>query len=185
MGTPKQLLTLGGRSFLARVVAALVPAVEEVVLVGDGELPADVPPLTRLADAPGLSGPLAGILAALAWRPHAAWIVAACDLPLATPEAIAWLCAERRPGAIAVLPRRGADPGGPVEPLLALYEPAARPRLQALAAGRGPAASLQRLAAAPDVRTPTPPATLAAAWSNVNTPEDLDGIGEMQPPAPR
>ena len=171
MGRAKQLLVLEGRSFLARVAAALGPEVDQVVLLGAGELPPDAPPLERLADLPGLSGPLAGMLAAFAWRPEAAWIFAACDLPLLTPAAVAWLRGRRRAGTVAVLPRCG---GRGVEPLFALYEPAARPRLVALAGDSD--ASLQRLAAEPGVATPTPPGGLRAAWRNVNTPEDLAAL---------
>mgnify|MGYP001581247924 CR=1 FL=1 len=35
----------------------------------------------RIDDVTGVGGPLAGILAALRWRPDANWIIAACDLP--------------------------------------------------------------------------------------------------------
>jgi molybdopterin-guanine dinucleotide biosynthesis protein A len=167
MGRPKQLLRLDGRSFLARVAAALAPEVEEVVVLGAGPLPPDAPPLARLDDVAGLSGPLAGMLAAFRWRPEAAWIFAACDLPLLSPAAAAWLRAQRRARTLAVLPRCG-DRG--VEPLFALYEPAARPRLEALAHATD--SSLQVLAAQPGVATPEPPDDLLPAWRNVNTAED-------------
>ncbi len=167
MGSPKQLLTLGGVGFLRRVITALAPAIERVALLGEGPLPEECRELPRLADPPGLAGPLAGILAALRWAPANAWLFVACDLPLVTTAAVRWLLDQRAPGRWAVLPR---DPAG-VEPLFALYEPQARGPLEALAAAGERAPRL--LAAHPKALSLTPPAELRAAWRNVNTPEEL------------
>ncbi|MGQ0720230.1 MAG: molybdenum cofactor guanylyltransferase [Candidatus Eiseniibacteriota bacterium] len=174
MGRPKHLLELGGHSFLERAVDALSPRAGEIVLLGSGEVPEALSELRRLADAPGLAGPLAGILAAMRWRPDAAWIIAACDQPLISAAAVDWLLGERRPEAWAVMPR---GEGG-VEPLLAVYEPAARELLEELAVqGRlGPSA----LAGHAGVLSPVPPAELARAWRSVNTPEDILGLEEKQ-----
>ncbi|MEO8505386.1 MAG: molybdenum cofactor guanylyltransferase [Acidobacteriota bacterium] len=168
MGSAKAFLQLEERSFLARTAAALAPVVDRVFILGTGDSPPDAKGWPRLADAPGVQGPLAGMLAAFAEAPHAVWIFAACDLPLVSPPAVRWLLAQRWPGCWAVLPRLGEDR---VEPLLALYEPEARPRLEELA--RGPSFSLQPLAALPGIVTPTPPAALRSAWRNVNTPGEL------------
>ncbi len=175
MGRPKARLEYGGRSFAARVARALESAVAGLVAVGGGELSPDVSGLERLQDVAGVPGPLGGILAALRHRPRSAWLVAACDLPLATPAAAHWILAQRSGDSIAVLPRLGTTR---IEPLFALYEPAALDLLEALAA-RGER-SLQSLAQQPGVATPTPPGELAAAWRNVNTEEDLHAL----PPPP-
>lgn len=166
MGSTKALLRLEGRSFLARVANALEPAVERVVILGAGDDPLDQRGWLRLADSQGPAGPLAGMLAAFDWAPQAAWVFAACDLPLLTREAVDWLLGERRADHWAVLPRLQ----GPIEPLFALYEPGARARLKELASSGD--LSLQRLASLPGVRTPTPPPALWPAWRNVNTPEE-------------
>jgi len=171
MGRPKALLEYAGRSFAARVADALRAELAEIHVIGDGPLAADLGEVTRLADAAGLQGPLAGIVAALRHRPECAWLIAACDLPLADPGAVRWLLAQRAPGRLAVLPRLGV---ARVEPLLALYEPAARAVLEALVE-RGER-SLQSLAREPGVATPEPPAAIAAAWRNVNDEEDLRGL---------
>ncbi len=171
MGEPKQLLELGGRTLVERVVTALAPAVDGVVLLGSGAVPPRLARLERLADDERLRGPLAGVLAAFARRPGAAWVIAACDLPLITAAAANWLLAQRREGVVAILPR--VSESG-VEPLLALYEPGAEPLLRALAAAPDP--SFQRLASEPGVATPTPPAELRPAWRNLNTPEELDRL---------
>jgi molybdopterin-guanine dinucleotide biosynthesis protein A len=156
---------------LEHVVAAVEPCVARVVLLGAGEIPKSCQRLTRLADPPGLAGPLAGILAAMRWKPDVTWLIAACDLPLVTPAAINWLLEQRAPGRVAVLPR-ASDRG--VEPLLAVYEPQAREILEELAASGYHAP--HRVAEHDAVFAPTPPADLVRAWRNVNTPGDLEEL---------
>ena len=171
MGRPKQLLELGGRTLVERVVDALEPLVAGVLLLGGGAVPTSLSRLRRATDDPRLRGPLAGILAAFTDRPDAAWLIAACDLPLITRDAAAWLLAQRAPGVVAVLPRVGA---AGIEPLFALYEPDARPLLERLAASPDP--SFQHLEGQARVATPQPPDALRAAWRNVNTAEELAGL---------
>ncbi|MGM0577433.1 MAG: molybdenum cofactor guanylyltransferase [Myxococcota bacterium] len=168
MGHPKHLLTWRGRTFVERVVDALAPHVRDVVLLGEGEVPERLRGLRRLADPEGLRGPLAGLLAAYREDPDAAWVVAACDMPLVSGEAVSWLLARRSPGAAAVLPR---TPDGRVHPLLAVYERTAGPRLEALARSGRRAPS--RLAEDPRVLSPTTPEHLARCWVNVNDPDEL------------
>ncbi len=170
MGRPKQLLPWRGRT-LARIVHdALAPHVERVVLLGEGEVEPELAGLPRLPDPPGTAGPMAGLAAALRWAPRAAWVVAACDMPELTGDAVAWLLSRRAPGARAVLP---LDEAGRPEPLLAVHEPHARGPLEELLA-RGVRAP-RHLRDVPGVATPRIPAGLARAWLNVNQPEDLPG----------
>jgi molybdopterin-guanine dinucleotide biosynthesis protein MobB len=171
MGRPKQLLEFEGRTLVERVVDALRPATESLVLLGTGPAPGVLEELPRLPDPPGVSGPMAGLVAALRWHPNAAWLVAACDQPMITSEALVWLLAQRGPGRWAVLPRP-AD--GRVEPALAVYEPQALGLLErAVASGRlGP----RVLAEHPKVVTPEPPTEIAGAWRSVNTPEDYEEL---------
>lgn len=167
MSRPKQLLELRGRTLLDRVVDALLPAVDEVVLLGSGELPASQSGRVVVPDAPGCTGPLAGLIAGLRWAPDACWVVAACDLPLLEPAAVRWLLGQRRPGLRAVLPHTGKG----VEPLLALYEPSALADLEALAAAG--VLAPRKIAEAVAVATPEPPPELLRCWFNVNSPADL------------
>jgi molybdopterin-guanine dinucleotide biosynthesis protein A len=132
--------------------------------------------LPRLADAVGVAGPLAGLLAALR-AGHAAWLVVPCDLPLLSPAAIEWLVAQRGAGRWAVLPRVN----GRVQPLLALYEPEALALVEAIAMSGSPSPS--RLAGHPRVASPVPPEALAPAWSSANTPAELARlVGAASPP---
>jgi molybdopterin-guanine dinucleotide biosynthesis protein A len=77
-------------------------------------------------------GPFGAILSAFRAAPDAAWLVAACDLPLADAAALAFLLEHRCPSAGATafrqpVPPEGwtAPPGetGFPEPLLAIWEP--------------------------------------------------------------
>jgi molybdopterin-guanine dinucleotide biosynthesis protein A len=177
MGSPKAMLSWRGRTLLDIAVAALAPAVKEVVLLGELPAPAKAEgaaaPLRRIPDPPDLKGPLAGILSALRAEPGAVWIVAACDQPWASPAAVEWLLEQRRPGRWAVLPR-GAD--GRVEPMPALYEPRVRALLEAMAE-RGELAP-RALAEQPNVATPEIPAEIRRAWISVNTPEEYERLRE-------
>lgn len=171
MGRPKSTLVFGGRSFAARIAEALSSVVDECFFVGQGELANDAPSLPQLEDAPGIAGPLGGILGALRHRPDSGWLVAACDLPLVSADAARWLVSLRAPDRLVLLPRLGE---GGFEPLFALYEARARTLLEELAA-RGER-SLQGLAQAAGVVTPTPPVELQAAWRNINTEDELRGL---------
>ena len=168
MGRAKHLLRDAGGSWIERTVEHLAAVTEQVVIVGAGEVPESLADCPRLPDVPGLAGPLAGMLAAMRWSPDAGWLVTACDLPGLKGGALDWLLARRRPGRWAVVPRR--DDGRP-EPLLAYYDPRARPLLEALCL-EGPPAP-RRLVTDPRCHCPTPPADLLPAWRNVNTPAGL------------
>ena len=83
---------------------------------------------------PGI-GPIAGITAALAEHPKAAWLVVACDLPFITAPILRHLIANRDPQRLATAYRSNHD--SLPEPLCAIWEPAARePLLAHLAAGK-------------------------------------------------
>lgn len=170
MGRAKALVEVHGQTLAERVHGALASVVDEIVLLGDGPVPAALADLPRLPDAGDTTGPAAGLLAALRWAPTSTWVVAACDLARLHRAAVAWLVAQRRPGAWAVLPatERG------LEPLLAVYEPQALALLEDLVAtgGRAP----RRLAEHPQVLTPRPDDALLGAFTNVNTPPDLDAL---------
>jgi len=132
------------------------------------ERPGALSHLERLPDAQDAEGPLGGLLSALRWQQRARWIVMACDLPMATPQAVAWLLEQVRPGLDAVMPAvRGQ---GGCEPLFAIYEPTALWHAE-LAAARGEF-SLHSAFRPARVLSPQPPPALQPAWTNVNTPDD-------------
>jgi len=179
LGYPKHLLRerrgdATSRTWLERNIAMLEEVACNVVIAGAGELPEAVASTTRFADVPGVLGPMAGIISALRWAPDAAWLVAACDMPWISPEALTWLLDQRAPGVRAILPRlvSGERDGQGVEPLLSWYAPHARVMLEELAFDAD--FSLQSLSGRRGVIHPKPPADLAAAWRGVNTEKDLE-----------
>lgn len=178
MGRPKHLIVKEGQTWLQRT-ANLVTAVSEgVVVAGGGELGDCL--LPRLPDVPGCQGPLAGILAVMRWQPWATVLVAACDLPELTAEALSWLLQQRRPGAWAVIPKLEDYH----QPLLALYDFRMRPALEDMA--RNGIYRMSRLLERPGVRVVTPPPELGGAWRNVNSPEMIElpvteGLPSLKP----
>lgn len=175
MGRPKAALPIGDETLAGRIAGIVASRVREVVLLGAG--PAEVGGAwATLADAPGVAGPLGGILAALREFPDGRWLIVATDMPRVSLSALDWLLGEAGAGRIAVLPRRGS---GIVEPLFAVYETAARTVMERLVAEgvRGP----HRLADEPGVHTPTIPVSLESAWMNVNTPAEWAAVRDLLP----
>lgn len=177
MGSAKALALLGGRALAERAAAAAAAVSSELYLLGAGPVPASLETAPRLPDRPGVGGPLGAVLAALDARPDRAWLLLACDQGLATAAACRWLVGERAPDRIAILPRRSASG---VEPLLAIYEPAARAALERLLAGGG--RSLQALAALSGVATPSPPTSLAKAWTSIDDRQALAALEAAREP---
>ncbi len=179
MGTPKPLLRVGGTAMAERVVAAVAPFADDVVLLGDGVVPDGIAGLPRLADVGGLAGPLAGMLAAVRHRPDRCWLFAACDMPLLDATVIGWLLARRRSGTLAVVPLDGT---GRPEPLLSVWEPAGRSVLEALAVAANPAP--RHAVGRSGVDSPRVPARLAGRLRNVNSASDLTAIAIAAGPCP-
>jgi molybdopterin-guanine dinucleotide biosynthesis protein MobB len=169
MGEPKHLLHKGGKTWLEITVEQLEQVTQGVVIAGAGALPEALAGHARLADVPEASGPMAGLLAAMRWAPHASWLVAACDLPNLNVDALQWLLSTRASGIWATLPKLPESPG--VEALLAHYDFRCYELLEILVAERNfcPA----RIAQNPKVITPAPPPHLRPAWTNVNTEAEL------------
>jgi len=172
MGRPKQMIDVSGEPMIARIAAGLGSAAKEIVLLGDGEVPATLAGCRRLPDVDDSEGPISGLLSAMRWAPGAAWIIASCDLPRLTPAAVRWLIDQRRPGRWAVMPTRD----GGVEPLFACYEPQVLSLVEEL--NRSGKRAPWRLSRHDKVATPPPPIDLAGSWANANTPAQLRALAE-------
>ena len=172
MGRDKASLKQDGTAFLERAYALLEPLASRVYVSARADQQDDLRyRYPRLNDDLTDVGPAAGVLAAHAAFPEAAWLVIACDMPLLDHPVLEHLVSarDRAAGATAfVAPADGAP-----EPLCAIYEPATLAAFaEAVAAGGSP--SLRRLLEGceatllrwPDERVLT----------NVNTPADLDRI---------
>ena len=169
MGTPKHLLEKNGRTWLERTIEQVGQVAAEVVIAGAGALPESVPNNIRLHDVPDAQGPMAGLLAAMRWAPEVTWLVTACDQPDVSVDALRWLLSARSPGVWATLPRLRAD--GPPEPLLAHYDFRAHAVLER-AAARGDF-GLVKIAQCGKAISPEVPASIAAAWRDVDTAAEL------------
>lgn len=169
MGAPKALLSLGGRSLIEHVAAALAPLTRATYLLGDGAVPPALASLPRIGDAPQWSGPLAGVVAALRAAPDAWWLVVGCDQPCVRCRGLEWLIAQRTVDCVAVVPR-GAD--GIARPLPGLYHSSLLSCLSARETGmRAP--GLCELQRAQRVAAPLIPAALLPEWESVNTRAEL------------
>lgn len=174
-GSDKARLQLDGEALPERAVRRLGAVVTEVAVADRGR--GLLPGVPSLADGPG-AGPAAGLLGGAAAYPDRPLLALACDLPGVTEALLAALL--ERAGDW-VVPRWE----GRLEPLCALYRPAALAALAgAVAAGRY---ALHDLAAAAGLRTAYleggelrrcgPPERLF--W-NLNAPGDLERWRELQ-----
>src|ERR1700756_197905 len=102
-GRPKALIEVGGRSIIERVLAALAPAVDEVLVVTNTpELYAFLG-LPMVADVYPDHGSLGGIYSGLKAAAGQAALTVACDMPFLHPE-IAKLVAQRAGEGDVVIP---------------------------------------------------------------------------------
>lgn len=172
MGRPKHLLVDGsGKTWLEGTVHTVRSQVAGVVLSGQGDIPAGLDSLPRLADIPNVGGPLAGILSAMRWQPDVSWLFLACDMPEVTKEAVAWLLDERKIGRWGTVPTRAGQ--NLVEPLFAGYEPQCAALFEQMCA-----AGIRRIRRIVDfekVSVAQIPDHLQGSWQNINTPEELRG----------
>ncbi len=168
MGHDKARLDYAGASALERVVALVSGVVDEVfVSVGAGQADDALRARYRCLHDPWPGeGPMAGVLAALAHAPGAAWMVVAVDLPLLDRPTLDALVSARDPRRDAVVYVSSADQR--LEPLCALYEASARAPLAA-AFERGERSLSRALEGLELVRLqPVNPRALF----NANTPEE-------------
>lgn len=137
LGQDKAAVVHDGRPLLERAVALAGTVVGHVLVAVRRDQVADgLRGRFRLVidEASGI-GPAAGILAAHAAEPRAAWLVLACDLPWLEAGDLEQLVAARDPAQDATA-FRGARDGRP-EPLCAIYEPATLARFQRTVASGG------------------------------------------------
>ena len=122
----------------------------------------------RIVDRGDVEGPIAGISAAFAEHPDAAWLVLACDLPFLDASTLDTLLAARAAGQVATAFKSTHD--GLPEPLCAIYEPRARVALaEHIASGRNCPRKFLINAATHLLEQPNP-----RALDNVNTVEEYE-----------
>ena len=167
-GVDKGLVVLQGRPLIAHVLERLGPQVDEVLINANRNLETygTFGPRVIADDIEGFPGPLAGIRRALAEAAHALVATVPCDAPQAPADLVARLRAALLEGdaeaAVAVAASRS-------QPVFALYRRGVLPALDAFLASDG------RKVDAWQARLKTVQVQFdqAAAFTNVNTPEDL------------
>jgi molybdenum cofactor guanylyltransferase len=170
-GQPKALIPLGGRSIVERVVAALTPVVDDLLIVTNTpELYAFLG-LPMVADVYPDHGSLGGIYSGLRAAGQIAFTVA-CDMPFLHPEIIRLVVARAGEGDV-VIPRVGEQ----LETLHAAYSKACLPPIEErLRAGRLKIVGffdrvrVVEIGEAEVARFRDP----AVAFMNVNTPDELE-----------
>jgi molybdopterin-guanine dinucleotide biosynthesis protein A len=171
-GKPKGLLPAPdtGEPLVARLARLAREAGLQPMLVGEASAyRAALPDLSVLSDAPGVAGPLAGLLALLESEAEGRAIALACDLPFVEAPVLARLATQ--PSAAAVLaPRLGAD--APWEPLFARYDAARVLPVLRAATARG-VRSFQAVFAELAVERFTLDAGEALQLRDWDSPEDL------------
>lgn len=170
-GQPKALLELGGRRLIERVLDAVTPVVDDVLIVTNTPDLYRYLGLAMIADAWPEHGSLGGIFTGLAAAAGEAAFTVACDMPFLHPE-VARLVVARAGEGDVVIPRVGEQ----LETLHALYAKTCLPAMQArLRAGR-----LKIVGFFEDVRVVEVDEAAVArhrapaiVFMNVNTPEEL------------
>ncbi len=174
MGQDKGLLDYHGmpqREYVYELLRTRCAEVYYSVRPGqEGEFPEGAPLLT---DSFLELGPFGAILSAFRQNPNAAWLVAACDLPLLDGATLDFLIAQRRPGKVATAFRSPTSDFP--EPLIAIYEPPAYGRLlQFLAMGYSCPRKMLINSEVAVIEAPDPD-----ALRNANTPEEREAIRRM------
>ena len=128
MGESKAAMLFGGEPLLRRVVHRLSDAVDDILIIGPGELDALVPGMRVIPDVvPGI-GPLGGLYTALRSTTAARIFLVACDMPFVQPTLVramlATSIANPAAGAVILGDQRG---GARVQPLHAVYTRACLP----------------------------------------------------------
>jgi len=172
MGRDKAQIPWGGGTLLTHAIEQMEPVASEVSIVGT--LTAEnlaVPVLTDKI--PGL-GPLAGIHSALS-RSTSDWnLILAVDLPLVTPELLAWIADFRVVASqTAIVPRVSSR----LQPLCAIYHRKILPQIDQALVRRE--SSIRRLLERLGTRIIEEDQLIASGFApemlfNVNTPEDLE-----------
>lgn len=116
LGRDKALLTLDGRSILARTVEAAREIADDVIVVGRDHLPNDSPSARILPDRDPFPGPLEALVTGLVAARHPCVMALSCDLPFVRAELLLYLL-DLLGDADAAVPVIG----GHVQPLHAVY----------------------------------------------------------------
>jgi molybdopterin-guanine dinucleotide biosynthesis protein A len=165
IGGSKAVVELRGRPLISYPLAALRGALADVTIIAkaDTELPS-LPGVTVWIEPEQPRHPLVGIVQALALAGGRPVFACAADLPFVTPALVSEIVATDPGGAPAVVPT--CD--GSMQPLLALYLPAAVDLLRLAAPTNAPLRDVVAGIGPRLLKVDNP-----EAFFNINAPEDL------------
>jgi len=176
-GRPKGLMELGGRRLIERVLMALTPVVDDVLVVTNTPQLYAFLGLPMVPDVYPDRGSLGGIYSGLRAAPGQAALTVACDMPFLHPEVLK-LLAERSGEGDVVIPRVDEQ----LETLHAAYGKACLPHIEErLIAGKlkivgfFESVRVVEITEADVARFRDP----RLVFMNVNTPEELDRAREI------
>lgn len=171
-GRPKALLELGGRRIVERVLDAVGPVVDDVLIVTNTPELYEFLGLPMVADAYPDRGSLGGIFTGLAAAGGDAAFTVACDMPFVHPDVVRLVVARASEGDV-VIPRVGDQ----LQTLHAVYGKRCLPPIEA----RLRAGQLKIVGFFDEVRVVEIGEAEVArygapdvAFMNVNTPEELN-----------
>ena len=183
LGGDKAAAETAGRPLLHWTAAALTDLSDDIVVVGRAGQTLPAPPdgirWRIVDDARSESGPLAGIESGLAAARHDLAAVVATDMPLLAPTLLAALRdIAGESGVGVVMPVRDGRP----EPFLAVYHRSCLPAIRAMLDldERRPRLLLTRVPSRRiDAEALRPHDPDLRSFRNVNTPEELAGVGRV------
>ena len=186
-GGDKARLTIGGVTILARVLARLRPQCDAIIINANGDPArfADTGLPVVADDVPGFAGPLAGILAGLAWaaanRPDIAWVASVPgDCPFLPGDLVGRLHAAR---AAENAPLACARSGDRRHPVVGLWPVDLRHDLRRALTEEG-LRKIEIWTARHGVAIAEWPAIPVDPFFNVNTPEDAADAERLAAAAP-
>jgi molybdenum cofactor guanylyltransferase len=177
-GEPKALIELGGRRIVERVLAAIAPVVDDVLIVTNTPERYAFLGLPMVGDVFPDHGSLGGIYSGLKAAPGDVAFTVACDMPFLRAD-VARLVVAHAAEADVVIPRVGAQ----LETMHAVYaKPCLGPIEECLRAGRFKIVGFfdrvrVREIPEPDVRALADPDVV---FMNVNTPDELARAREVE-----
>jgi len=177
MGTDKATLQAGGVNLLDHAVSAMRAVLADVyVAVRAGQRDDPVrQKYTVIEDRFSDVGPAAGLLAAHARYPDAAWLVIACDMPLLDEASLIYLRDGRDGHSDATA--LAAETGGRAEPLCAIYEPGTLAAFLAqVSAGGNPSPSAWLAAVQTRILVAPDPGALVSANTKAELAEMMNKI---------
>lgn len=168
MQKDKAVLTYHGKTQLEWAMELITPFVARAFVSVRPDQTSDAmrAKYPQIIDTQENIGPIAGIMAAQAMYPDAAWLVLACDLPFLDTATLKHLVWARQVDRLATAYRSSHD--GLPEPLCAIYEPTSRAAIAAhIASGKHCPRKFLINSNAHLLEEPNP-----RALDNVNTPEE-------------